>query len=60
MFVLGDNNVYVVMEYVLVCEGYEYIDSWEDYIVVYVLLYGNEDLFLNDVDFWMLYIDGNV
>ena len=58
-FALGDNNVHAAMEHALAREGYERIDSWEDYTVAYVPLHGNEDASPCDADFWTPYIDGN-
>lgn len=58
-FALGDNNVHAAMEHALAREGYERIDSWEDYTVAYVPLHGNEDLSPCDAEFWTPYIDGN-
>lgn len=58
-FALGDNNVHAAMEHALAREGYEHIDSWEDYTVAYVPLHGNEDASPNDADFWTPYIDGD-
>ena len=58
-FALGDNNVHAAMEHALAREGYERIDSWEDYTVAYVPLHGNEDVAPYDADFWTPYIDGS-
>ena len=58
-FALGDNNVHAAMEHALAREGYERIDSWEDYTVAYVPLHGNEDAAPCDAEFWTPYIDGN-
>ena len=58
-FALGDNNVHAAMEHALDSEGYEHIDSWEDYTVAYVPLHGDEDVDPCDAEFWTPYIDGN-
>ena len=58
-FALGDNNVHAAMEHALAREGYERIDSWEDYTVAYVPMYGDEDTDPCDAEFWTPYIDGD-